>query len=120
MTNSLTIFLVDSSWPGVSVEKNDQTIGNLNQAKITFRDVLVPDGKKSSIHFAFLFFNLPIRFFFIDAMISLPGTGQYIQQRTTMHSRIQHGLLNLTQMKLILQHMHSMAASTERETETEE
>lgn len=64
MTNSLTIFLVDSSWPGVSVEKNDQTIGNLNQAKITFRDVLVPDGKKSSIHFAFLFFNLPIRFFF--------------------------------------------------------
>lgn len=57
---------------------------------------------------------------FTDRVISLPGTGLYIQQKMQQHSRLQHGLLNLTQMKLILQHMHSMAASTERETATDE
>lgn len=42
--NTLTIFLVDSSSPGLKVHENDDTIGYANQAKVTFRDVLIPDG----------------------------------------------------------------------------
>lgn len=48
MKSSLTIFLVDRSMPGVNVHENDHTIGFTNQAKVTFDDVILPGGKKST------------------------------------------------------------------------
>lgn len=44
--DSLTLFLVDSSLPGVHIHENDKKIGasNLGQAKVTFKDVILKKG----------------------------------------------------------------------------
>lgn len=45
-TDSLSVFLVDASLPGVSVHKKDNTIGhrNLYQADVSFKDVYLESG----------------------------------------------------------------------------
>lgn len=46
--DSLTVFIVDGSLPGIKVQKRDKTIGisNLFQASVTFNDVILGNGKK--------------------------------------------------------------------------
>ncbi|XP_055313012.1 complex I assembly factor ACAD9, mitochondrial-like [Sitodiplosis mosellana] len=93
--NALSIFLVDSSLPGVKIHKQDKKIGltDTNQNKVTFKDVIVSK----------------------DAILSIAGSGHHIEQRLTMYSRLNQGLINLMQMKSILQYMMDMAESIERE-----
>lgn len=45
--DSLTMFIVDGAAAGVKVHKKDKTIGvsNLFQAKVTFDDVILKNGK---------------------------------------------------------------------------
>lgn len=45
LKESMTAFLVDSKLPGVKIHKNDSTIGPMKEAKITFTDVIISDGK---------------------------------------------------------------------------
>lgn len=52
-------------------------------------------------------------------MLSISGSGQHIQQKLALHTRLQHGIMNLAQMKIILQHMLSMVGSTEQEAATD-
>lgn len=46
MSNSMTIFLVDSSAPGVTIHKKDNTIGcnELYQSKVSFKNVVLQPG----------------------------------------------------------------------------
>lgn len=55
--DSLTVFLVDASAPGVSVHKKDETIGHtdLYQSDVSFKDVYVSSGLKFKIFFVALF-----------------------------------------------------------------
>lgn len=45
--NALTIFLVDSSLPGVNIHPTENKIGLLdsNQARVTFKNVILKKGK---------------------------------------------------------------------------
>lgn len=45
--NTLTVFIVDSSLPGVKVHSKDKTIGhpNLYQSSVSFDDVRLSKGK---------------------------------------------------------------------------
>lgn len=53
-----------------------------------------------------------------DAVLSIPGSGHHIQQVLNMHTRLHQGLVNLMQMKSILQYMLGMAQSIEQELST--
>lgn len=118
--NAFTVFVVDGALPGVKVHSKDTTIGhrNLFQASVTFEDVILSNGKEVNpmiimISFRNVYFLVV---FSSDAVLSIPGTGDYVQQRVQIHSRLNHGLMNLTQMKSILQYMMSMADSIEQVT----
>lgn len=54
-----------------------------------------------------------------DAVLSIPGAGQYVQQKVTVDSRIGDGILNLSQMKSILEYMLNIVGSIEQETKGE-
>lgn len=54
-----------------------------------------------------------------DSILLIPGSGDFIQQKIEIHSRINQGLLHLTQMKQTLQYMLNMVESTEHETRAE-
>lgn len=49
MKDSLTLFLVDKSMPGIEIHKEDKTIGlnNALQSKVTFNDIVIPKGKQT-------------------------------------------------------------------------
>lgn len=57
---------------------------------------------------------------FQDAVVSIPGTGQYLQDIIAMNSRLNQGLLNLVQMKSILRYMTDIALIIEGATSQEE
>lgn len=61
-----------------------------------------------------------MKIFIIDSILSIPGSGDYIQRKIQIHSRLSQGLFHLAQMKHILQYMMNMVESTEHETEAEE
>lgn len=46
LNSTQSIFIVDTSLPGVTVHKKDDTIGHskMYQAEISFKDVYVPSG----------------------------------------------------------------------------
>lgn len=54
-----------------------------------------------------------------DSILSIPGSGDYIQRKIQIHSRMNQGLLHLAQMKQTLQYMLNMVESTEHETGAE-
>lgn len=56
-----------------------------------------------------------ISFLDTDAVLSIPGSGNYIEQKLNMNSRLNQGIINLVQMKSILQYMLDMAESIEQE-----
>lgn len=126
--NALSIFLVNSTLPGVKIQRKNKTIGrtNLCQATIKFDDVTLSKGRifgdkicHLPIYFVIsnLFHIKPI--IITDSILSIPGSGDYIQRKIQLHSRINQGLLHLTQMKHILQYMMNMVESTECETGAE-
>lgn len=47
--DSLTLFLVDKSMPGIEIHEEDKTIGltNMYQSKVTFNNVLISKGKQT-------------------------------------------------------------------------
>lgn len=46
LNSTQSVFIVDTSLPGVTIHKKDATIGNnkMYQAKVSFKDVYVPSG----------------------------------------------------------------------------
>lgn len=64
-----------------------------------------------------LFYYRQIHSNFADSILSIPGSGDFIQQKIQRHSRLTQGLLHLAQTKHILQYMINMVESIEHETE---
>lgn len=54
LNDSMTVFLVDSSSPGVSVHRKDETIGHrtVYQSTVSFDDVRLTEGKRKSSLYA--------------------------------------------------------------------
>ncbi|XP_031639618.1 complex I assembly factor ACAD9, mitochondrial-like [Contarinia nasturtii] len=93
--SSLTVFIVDDSLPGVKIHPKDNTIGtsDWNLARVTFKDVELTT----------------------DAVVALAGTGNYLEHRIKVHSRISEGITSLTQMKILFKYMLNMIESIEQQ-----
>lgn len=94
--NALTIFIVDKTLDGIKIHSKSNIIGlsNANYTNVTFNNVLLSN----------------------DAVLSIPGTGQDIQDKVMIHSRLHQSVINLTQMKALLQYMLNMAETIEQKT----
>lgn len=123
-SDSLSIFLVDASLPGVSVHKKDITIGHtdLYQANVSFNDVHLTSGtllfkKIKSLISLTKQSNMTVFSYAIshlDSILSTPGSGRHIERTTMFQSRLQQSVVNLVQMKAIVKHMFEMVDLVEQ------
>lgn len=115
--DTVTAFLVDANTPGVTIGKKDETIGcdSVYQSTVSFKNVRVKSGilnrfHKSANSTQYVTFLSP------DSCLSNPGQAKPIIQNYIAQKRLQHGMINICQMKKLIAFLSQYCDEVEKHT----